>query len=243
MSFGRSSSSGERNRRRHEAVVQFMLAYILERDGELDSFAREFKLSQRSRLHSLTEYRDSATGDRHDHLIVDSDFHPVAIIEDKIDAGIGPSQLDRYARYLDGEPGRSDLIVIHPARRNLAAGVDTPRAKRVRVQFITWDELSRRMIDRTASPDRAALWEVLAEFAENVGTGDLSGLPAARPMVDRDTAGEVRDIILTGQTVARTLAQGRLSQLAFSMHPLNPRPWLQAGMSGIIRLRAGPRWT
>lgn len=237
--FGGSSSSGERNRRRHEAVVQFMLAHIIKLDGELRSFAKEFGLAETEGLHVYQEAPDPGSKSRFDHVIDAPDGTPIAVIEDKIDAALGPRQLDRYAEYLSESDKNSDLIVFHPARRDVSASVKVPTGKKVRIRFISWYELSTRMAKRAGTPEHAALWEELAEFAESIGTGDLTSLPSTAALLDRGAALEVRDVLLTGQKVAHTLARGKLKEMSFSMHPGNPHSWLQAGLTDIKHLRVG----
>lgn len=235
--LGHASTSAERHRARHEAVAQYLLDHILRQDGELARFLDVVGVRIEHGAVLYDEWEDRATGSRFDHVIDDTapdSYRSVVVIEDKVDAQLAPDQLDRYCEFLAGEGGAATVLVLHPLRNPLTTEQKRVPALQeehdgVTVKFMTWSALSSRMID--ANPGgNAALWRALAEYAESVGTGDLTHLPAAASLTDPAVARELRDLVLTMQSVAASIG-GRSRQLRFSLHGGNPRPWLQMAMS------------
>ncbi|MGO1409762.1 MAG: PD-(D/E)XK nuclease family protein [Brachybacterium sp.] len=245
--LGHASNSAERHRARHEAVAQYLLDHILRQEGELERFLEELgvRIEHEPVLHA--EWEDRETGSRFDHVIEESAadrYRAVVVIEDKIDAQLAPDQLDRYCEFLAAEGGRATVVVLHPLRNPLNSAknrVSDLQAKYagVTVQFLTWAELSSRMIHTDPDGSTTGLWRALEEYAESVGTGDLEHLPGADALTDPVIAGELRDLFLTMQNVAAGVGSGRSRQLCFSFHGGNPEPWLQMAMSDNKRASVG----
>lgn len=160
----------------------------------------------------------------------------MVVIEDKIDAQLAPDQLDRYCAYLSKDAGPTTLLVLHPQRnppttaKNRASELQA-RYAGVTVRFMAWAELSRTMIPTEHSVPTAPLWRALTEYAETVGTGDLTNLPTADALTDPAVAAELRGLFLTMQNVAAGIGSGRSRHLRFSFHGGYPGPWLQMAMS------------
>lgn len=238
--LGRASDSAERHRARHEAVAQHLLDHILRQPGELGQLLRLLGIEYENTPALYTEWEDWETGSRFDHVVDDhrdpESYRSVLIIEDKIDAQLGSDQLDRYCEFLAGEQGEGTLLVLHPARNPLTSEkVRVPELERahrgVTVRFMTWTELSAEMVGTNPDGAHDALWQALAEFAESVGTGDISHLPPAEVLLDPEVAAELRDLFLTMQAVADKIGHRSPRQLKFSFHKGNARAWLQMGMS------------
>lgn len=236
--LGHASNSAERHRARHEAVAQYLLDHILRQEGELDRFLDVVGVKPEHEPVLYNEWEDRETGSRFDHVIDDTapnSYRSVVVIEDKIDAQLAADQLDRYCEFLAGEGGPGTLLVLHPQRNPLTTEqTRVPGLQQeydgVTVKFMTWSVFSRRMIDANPGGRNTALWSALAEFAESVGTGDLTHLPTAASLTDPSVARELRDLFLTMQNVAARVG-GRSRQLRFSLHGANTRPWLQMAMS------------
>lgn len=238
--LGRISDSAERNRARHEAVAQHLLDHILRQPGEIEQLLHLLGIQCRNAPVLYTEWEDGETGYRFDHVVDDhralDDYRSILVIEDKIDAQLGTDQLDRYCEFLAGESGRSTLLVLHPTHNPLTTeklripGLEKTH-RSVEVRFMTWTKLTAEMIAANPEGAHAALWQALAEFAESVGTGDISLLPPAKVLTDPDVATELRDLFLTMQAVAERVGHRSPTQLRFSFHKGNTRPWLQMGMS------------
>ena len=238
--LGRASDSAERHRARHEAVAQHLLDHILRQPGELEQLLEVLGVQCRNTPALYTEWEDWETGSRFDHVVDDhrdpESYRSVLVIEDKIDAQLGTNQLDRYCEFLAGEQGQGTLLVLHPERNPLTTEKlrvpELESAHRgVTVRFLTWTALSAEMVTKNPTGEHAALWQALAEFAESVGTGDVSHLPPAEVLLDPDVAEELRDLFLTMQAVADKVGHRSPRQLKFSFHKGNPGPWLQMGMS------------
>lgn len=236
--LGHASNSAERHRARHEAVAQYLLDYILRQEGELDRFLDLVGVRPEHEPVLYNEREDRETGSRFDHVIDDiapDSYRSVVVIEDKIDAELAPDQLDRYCDFLAGEGRPGTVLVLHPQRNTLATEqARVPGLQKeydgVTVKFMTWSALSGRMIDANPEGRSTALWSALAEYAESVGTGDLTYLPTAANLTDPAVARELRDLFLTMQNVAAKVG-GRARQLRFSLHGGNTGPWLQMAMS------------
>lgn len=240
VKLARASDSAERNRARHEAVAQHLLDHILRQPGELEQLLQLLDIEYTDAPSIHTEWEDWDNGSRYDHVVDDrrspDDYRSILVIEDKIDAQLGTDQLDRYCAFLAEEAGQGMVLILHPERNALtSAKLRVPELEAahpgVVLRFMTWTDLSAKMISTNPSGAHAALWRALAEFAESVGTGDLSGLPSASVLTDPDVALEVRDIFLTAQAVAATVGHRAPRQLRFSFHKGNLRTWLQMGMS------------
>lgn len=241
--IGRAIDSGERNRARHEAVAQHLLDHILCQPGELEQLLHLLDLPCEHTPLLYIEWEDPETGFRFDHVVDDhhtaDDYRSLLVIEDKIDAQLGPDQLDRYCDFLADGRGPSVLLVLHPARNPLTAEKQRIQDleetyQGVEVRFMTWTDLSTQMVAANPTGEHAALWQALAEFTESVGTGDLSDLPPAEVLLDTDVASELRDLFLTMQAVAAEVGHRAPRQLRFSFHKGNFGPWLQMGMSNAV---------
>lgn len=225
--------SAKQARHRHEAIAQHMLAYLLEDEAQLEAFADELAIPSRHGLLHRLEVPDGGPGlSRFDHVLSrKDDGQHVAVIEDKIDAEAGKNQLQRYCDHLHEQGPDGRLIVLHPERRRGEWG-DPAGYSGAIVSIIGWHELGERMASRAgSSPGAAACWRALAAFAENVGTGDLSGLAPAAVLLDSSAAKQVRDLILTAQNVARAFEQNSTSRFRFSTDVQNSAPWLQFRLS------------
>ncbi|WP_138983759.1 PD-(D/E)XK nuclease family protein [Brachybacterium paraconglomeratum] len=246
--LGRASDSAERHRARHEAVAQHLLDHILRQPGELEQLLEVIGVQCRNTPALYTEWEDWETRSRFDHVVDDhrdlESYRSVLVIEDKIDAQLGTDQLDRYCEFLAAEQGQGTVLVLHPERNPLTSQKlrisELESAHRgVTVRFMTWTKLSVEMITKNPAGEHAALWQALAEFAESVGTGDISHLPPAQVLLDPDVAAELRDLFLTMQAVADKVGHRAPRQLRFSFHKGNSRPWLQMGLSNSKRAGAG----
>lgn len=238
--LGRASDSAERHRARHEAIAQHLLDHILRQPGELEQLLEVLGVQCRNTPALYTEWEDWETRSRFDHVVDDhrdlESYRSVLVIEDKIDAQLGADQLDRYCEFLAGEQGQGTLLVLHPERNPLTSEKlripELESAHRgVTVRFLTWTALSAEMVTKNPTGEHAAMWQALAEFAESVGTGDISHLRPAEVLLDPDVAAELRDLFLTMQAVADKVGHRSPRQLKFSFHKGNPGPWLQMGMS------------
>lgn len=245
--LGHASNSTERHRARHEAVAQYLLDHILRQEGELDRFLTQIGVHVEHEPVLYDEWKNRETGSRFDHVIDDrlsgTEYRSVVVVEDKLDAQLAPDQLDRYCEFLAGENGPGTVVVLHPQRNPLTTEQKRVPALQkeydgVTVKFMTWSALSSRMIEANQGGRNSALWIALAEFAESVGTGDLTHLPNAASLTDPSTARELRDLFLTMQNVAARVG-GRSRQLRFSLHGGNTSPWLQMAMSDHKRASVG----
>ena len=237
--LGHTSNSAERHRARHEAVAQYLLDHILQQDGELDRFLEMLGVRIENEPVLYAEWEDRESRSRFDHVIDDTSddaYRSVVVIEDKIDAQLDSDQLDRYCSYLARHGGTATLLVLHPQRNPLTSERNRvqelhARYPGVAVRFMTWPELSCKMTTAEPSAPSAPLWRALTEYAETVGTGDLTNLPTADALTDPAVAAELRDLFLSMQNVAASVGSGRSRQLRFSFHGGNAAPWLQMALT------------
>lgn len=254
MSTGKLSqakSSTQRHSVRHEAVAQYLLDHILRQDGELRRLLDAYKVTCKHEPVLHAEVPLDAYGlhdSRVDHLVDDTtaagDYRAVLVIEDKLDSQLGPDQLERYCEFLASENSASKLLVLHPKRNPLTAAVDQLASLQadypgVTIEFETWSGLASRMVAANPRGAHVALWKALEEYTESVGTGDLENLADASVLNDPDVAEELRDLFLSMQNVASRIASGKSTQLRFSFHGANPRPWLQMAMTDIKKVNVG----
>ena len=240
-----SGDSGDKARRRHEAMAQYMLDHIFRQPGELERFCRAFSLPSTARLsasveHSWTERARRGRGSgsevisRVDHHVSDDEGRTIAFIEDKIDAPFGIEQLARYERELERRmlprARKPKLIVIVPERRLNSVLEEPASGSPIERTTISWKDLAVRMTDG-ASETGAARWRALAQFAENVGTGDLPSLGMAAPLRSREVATELHSTLLSAQRVVRALRLPNMRQLQFSFNGTSTDPWLQTNLT------------